>query len=134
MTAPLGWWWPLLTAAAVIAALLADGTPKVAAVAGTVAVAGAALTILDAVTRRRERAAAPSGEPRAGPGGVRGAFRGGDTGREDIVLALDLLERKVVRPTLRARSSGELSSVAGRTPEEFRRYVAERLDDLERAT
>jgi hypothetical protein len=134
VTAPLGWWWPLLTGVAIVVALLASAVPTVATVAATLAVVGGALTVVDAVARRRERAAVPILAPRSGPGGAREAFRGGETGREDIMLALDLLERKVVTPTLRARTAPELSAVAGRTPEEFRRYVAQRLDELERAS
>jgi hypothetical protein len=62
---------------------------------------------------------------------LREAFTGGVPGREDLILACDLLERKLSRPDLRARTAPEIASLVQLPSEEFRRYVAQRLDELE---
>jgi len=131
---PIGWWWPLLAGVAIAIALVAGPTRPLAGAAATVAVVAAVLAVLEAVLRqRRVERATPEVTP-AHPGGIREAFVGGGPGREDIVLACDLLERKLSRPELRARTPLEIETLVHLPPEEFRRYVAQRLDDLERAS
>ena len=134
MNSPVGWWWPLLAGIATAVALLAGPAHWLVVPAATVAVVGAALTILEALARQRGGARTPVTPTPAHPGGLREAFTGGEPGREDIVLACDLLERKLSRPDLRARTAVELAVLATLPPEEFRRYLARRLDELEGAS
>ena len=131
MSAPISWWWPTVAGIATLIAFLAGPTYSIAVPAATAAVIAAALTLVDAVGRRREEVARRRRPVPTGPGGIRGAFTGGEPGREDIVLALDLLERKFSRPDLPARTGAELRELANQPEEGFREYVAERLDTLE---
>lgn len=133
MNAPFGWWWPVLAGVAAVVAWVAGAT-TLGAVGATVAVLAAALALVDAVARRRERAVAVREPPAVAPGGLREAFVGGEPGREDIVLALDLLERKFTHPNLPARSVTELAALAFQPQAQFREYVAARLEELERAS
>jgi len=131
---PVGWWWPAIAGVATVAAVLAGPNLPVAAAAATLAVVAAALTVFEAFFRQREPAGRPPDLTREHPGGLREAFVGGEPGREDLVLACDLLERKLARPDLRARTAVEIQSLIRLPPEEFRRYLAQRLDDLEGAS
>lgn len=134
MNAPIGWWWPAVAGVATVIALIATFDRPVAVVAATIAVVAAALTVVEVIARNRE---AREAEPEAQPvrvGGPREAFAGGAPGREDIVLTLDLLERKLGRPDLRARTPRELAELVQLPPEGFRQYVAGRLDELERTS
>ena len=134
MTAWIGWWWPLVAAVATGVAFAAGPTYSIAVPAATVAVVAAALTIVEVILRQRGETGTGAARAPLVPGGIRGAFNGGEPGREDIVLTLDLLERKISRPGLPARTGPEVAEIVGRPPEEFRRYVAERLDELEGAS
>ena len=134
MSSPVGWWWPLLAGIATAVALLAGPAHELVVPAATVAVLGAAMTVLEALARQRGGARAPAAPTPTHPGGLREAFTGGQPGREDIVLACDLLERKLSRPDLRARSAFEIAALVTLPPEEFRRYIARRLDELEGAS
>ena len=131
MNAPIGWWWPAVAIIATGVAFAAGPVYSLAVPAATVAVVAAALTIVEVIVRQRGEAG--GGEYRAPRvvGGVRGAFIGGIPGREDLVLTLDLLERRILRPDLPAKTPREVAEIARRSPAEFRRYVAQRLDDLE---
>jgi hypothetical protein len=134
LNSPVGWWWPLLAGIAALIAVVAGPSREIAVPAATVAVVGAALTVFEALARQRGRARKPPEPTSAHPGGLREAFMGGDPGREDILLACDLLERKLSRPDLRARTAAEVAALVTLPPEEFRRYVAWRLDELEGAS
>lgn len=134
MNAPFGWRWPLVAGIAIIVAVAAGASSAFAEAAATVAVVAAVLTLVEVVARRREREVVERAPKAVRPGGSREAFTGGEPGREDIVLALDLLERKFSTPGLRTRTASELASIVRRPPAEFRRYVERRLDELERAS
>lgn len=131
MRSPIGWWWPAVAAVAIVVAAIAGPDYAVAVPAATIAVIAAALTVVDALGRHRGELAGPILARALPPGGIRGAFRGGETGREDIVLTLDLLERRLSRPDLPSRSAAQLAEICRRSPEQFRRYLAERLAALE---
>ncbi|HYA10491.1 MAG TPA: hypothetical protein VEH10_02315 [Thermoplasmata archaeon] len=131
MNAPIGWWWPLVAVLATALAFAAGPTYELAVPAATVAVIAAALTIVEVIVRQRAQVGTDAERPLPAPGGVRGAFTGGEPGREDIVLTIDLLERKISRPDLPARTGAQIASIVRRPPAEFRRYLAERLDALE---
>jgi hypothetical protein len=128
---PIGWWWPALAGIAIVVAALAGANYALAVPAATVAVVAGSLTVIDALGRHRGPLDGPILARPLRPGGVRGAFRGGEVGREDIVLTLDLLERKLARPDLPSRTGPELAEICRRPPEQFRRYLAERLAGLE---
>lgn len=130
MNAPIGWWWPAVAIIATGVAFAAGPVYALAVPAATVAVVAAALTILEVILRQRGEVGGR--EYRISRAvGVRGAFVGGVAGREDVVLTLDLLERRITRPDLPARTPREIAEIARLSPAEFRRYVAKRLDDLE---
>jgi len=132
--APIGWGWPAVTILAIVVALLAGPVRWLAAVGATLAVTAATLTIVTELGRRRSRADRPLPPASAEPDEVRAAFRAGSDGRVDLVLACDLLERKILRPDLRAETSVELNAVARMDAEEFRRYLDRRLRALEGAS
>lgn len=131
MNAPFGWWWPFVAVVAVIVAFAAGPAYSLAVPAATVAVVAAALTIVEVIVRQRPGIESGLGHRSPTPIGIRGAFSGGEPGREDIVLTLDLLERKIARPDLPARPAPEVTRIVRQPPAEFRRYVSRRLDELE---
>jgi hypothetical protein len=128
---PVVWWWPVLAGIGVAIALLASSSRAVAGAAATVAVVAAALAVVETVLRQRRAGHEEYDPTPTHPGGLREAFTGGGPGREDLVLACDLLERKLSRPDLRARTPPEIAALVRLPPDEFRRYVAQRLDELE---
>lgn len=133
MKAPIGWWWPLLAILATGVAFAVGPQYTIAVPAATVAVVAAALTIVEAIARQRGLALNPPEAGAEAPSGtgIRAAFAGGKGGREDLLQTLDLLERKFGHPGLPMRSGVEVERITSRPAEEFRRYVAERLDKLE---
>jgi hypothetical protein len=131
VSAPIGWWWPLVAGMATAVAFAAGAAYSIAVPAATVAVLAAALTIVEVILHQRGETQTAAERAPLVPGGVRAAFGGGEPGREDIVLTLDLLERRISRPDLPARTGQEVAAIVHRPPAEFRRYVAKRLDELE---
>lgn len=131
MNSPVGWWWPLLAGGSALIAVVAGPRLEISVPAATLAVAGATLTLFEVVARQRLPARAASDPTSDHPGGLREAFRGGTPGREDLVLACDLLERKLSRPDLPAKTPLELAEIVRLPPDAFRRYLAGRLDELE---
>lgn len=134
MKSPVGGWWPAVAAVAVVVALVAGPIHWLTALGATLAVVAATLAIVTELSRRvSTRGRAPPPE-HVEANDVRAAFRAGGPGRVDLVLACDLLERKITRPELRAETPVELASVTRMDPEEFRRYLDRRLQALEAAT
>jgi hypothetical protein len=82
-------------------------------------------------SRGVERTAAT---PATGPGAIEQAFAEGPFGRERIAVTLDAVERASRRPDLPAATPDELDRLWSMKPAEFRAYIAERLDRLERET
>lgn len=131
MRVSVGWGWPLLAALAALVALAASANRPVSASAAAVAVVAASLAIVGVLTRARVEAPEVVASAVEHPGGLREAFVGGELGRVDLVLACDLLERRLARPNLRARTPAEVEALVRLPPEQFRRYLASRLDELE---
>jgi hypothetical protein len=132
--APIDWRWPAVAGLAVVVALLAGPVRWLAASAATVAVVAATLAMVTELGRRRSGAGRPKPSAWMEPDQVRDAFHAGGAGRVELVLACDLLERKLSRPDLRAETPVELDTVARMGPEEFRRYLDRRLRALEAAS
>lgn len=132
MSLPVAWWWAVLAGLCVGLALAASGSPGVSVGAATAAAGFAGLAVVETIVRHRAARARRSDVTVRHPGGLREMFVGGEPGREDLVLACDLLERQIARPELRARTQPELEALVRMPPEAFRRYIARRLDELER--
>ena len=131
MRAPFGWWWVVLAALFASLAIVASDSYAVAVPAAAAAVLAATLAVADTV-RRTAAARAPPARFRPVPrSGVRDWLAAGELGREDVVLLLDRLERKVARPDLPARTPMEIGALVDLDLPEFLRYVTERLDALE---
>jgi len=128
---PIGWGLPAVAAIAVLVALLAGPVRWLQWLAAVVAVVAATLAIVWELGRRRSVVTGPPPRVLLEPDPIRSAFHHGGGGRVDLVLAVDLLERKLSRPDLRAETPVELHTVAHMTPEEFRRYLDRRLRALE---
>ena len=131
-------WVPLIAIAVVLVgvALWAGANVVIAAPAATGA---AVLAVLVLVTGwdRRIRTRPVEGIFRRGPPTevpLRAAFSYGRLGREEIILALDRIERIGPNPSLPSRTGDELSELVARPPAEFADYVEERLADLEART
>lgn len=132
MNLPVAWWWAIPAGLAAAVALTASGSPGVAVAAATAAAGCAGLAVVETIVRHRAVPARSVETAPERPGGMREMFVGGEPGREDLVLACDLLERRIARPSLRARTRPEIEVLVSLPPEQFRRYVAGRLDELER--
>jgi hypothetical protein len=129
--AAIGWEWPIIATSAAAVALGAGSYRFVAVPAATVAVVAASLAVVGVVRRARVAEAPAEDEAPEHPGGLREAFVGGELGRVDLVLACDLLERKLSQPNLRARAPAELDALVRVPPGEFRRYLTQRIAELE---
>jgi len=129
---PVAWWWAALAGLCVVLALVASASPGVSVAAATFGAAFAGLAVVETIVRHRAARARRLDTTLRHPGGLREMFVGGEPGREDLVLACDLLERQIARPELRARTKVELEAIVRVPPEEFRRYIAWRVDELER--
>jgi hypothetical protein len=55
-------------------------------------------------------------------------------GRFPIALLLDSLDRRLENPNLHGMSQEEILRLEGLRPEEFRKYLAERVSELEERT
>ncbi|MCI4348927.1 MAG: hypothetical protein L3J93_01735 [Thermoplasmata archaeon] len=126
----------LLGAAAVFAVLVAigaEGDTTTSAIAGTIAVVAGALLALRASLRRREPAAARrSVDPGDPYSGLRDALHGGSFGREQIVTAVQSLEYAYALRAGPSRGAKEFRDLIAMPPADFRRWLAERLDQIER--
>jgi len=60
------------------------------------------------------------------------AFAGDRIHREELVLLLDHVERAGPNPRLPSRPRGELAAIASMNAAGFRRYIATRVEQLER--
>lgn len=126
----------LLSAFAVLGtgvAVWAGPNFSIAVPAATLALASAALLFVEAWAYRTPPFSVrfPSIPP-SPTYGLRGAFRSGHMGRETIVETLDRLERAGPNPELPVRGSEENRRIYRMPEREFREYLRERLDRLER--
>lgn len=133
MRLPFGWLLVALAAVATALALWAGSNLALAVPAGVVAVAAAAFLFGEAWLRHGTRRAVPATPLPAADSAsaLRTNFRSGPLGREAIVVLLDRLEREGLHPELPARRPAEFARFARLSPAEFRRYVRDRLDELE---
>jgi hypothetical protein len=129
--APFAWWWLVLAALFSAVALWQSSNYAVAVPAAAAAVLVAAFAVGDAVRRTSSSRAVPYRLPPFPRSGIRHWLAAGELGREDIILLLDRLERKVLRPDLPARTPMEIGALVALRPSEFHRYVADRLQALE---
>ena len=125
----------LLCAIAVVAsgvAIAAGSNEAVAIGAATVAVGAAALLLVGVVERTRwPRGRALPISP-ADPARVRSSLEAGIRGRTSLVELLDTLEWRAGNLERTRTSVEELERLRGLEPEEFRKYLAARVSDLER--
>jgi len=129
---PFGVVGPILAVGGTIVALAAGDSLVVAVPATGVAVLGAAVLLAEAAWRSRAPPAPRPAAP-APPFGasVRSALRSGRAGRLAVVQALDRVERAIAQPARPVTTPDEQRAILDWSPEEFRRYVAQRLDALE---
>jgi len=131
MNSPVGWVLPLIAVAATVLAVLAGGDLSIALPSAAIAVLAAALLFARGWSGRA-RAPDPSPPaPRTDADRLRLAFRSGRIGREEVVVALNRLERSFLDPNLAPPPVDELSRLASLPPEQFLSYVRRTLDRLE---
>jgi len=129
--APFAWWWPALAVGWTALAIVYSANYAVAVPAAFAAVVFAGVAVGDAARRTLPM---PAARPRGRPipsSGVRDWIRAGRLGREDLLLALDRLDRRTLHPDLPSRTPEELRRIAALPRAQFYGYVARRLDALE---
>jgi len=126
-----GWGWAVIAALATAAAVLVQTSLILGVCAATLALVAAGLTVASALGPREPEPRVTRSINPAPLGSVREAIRAGPMGREDIVFLLDRVERASVRPNLPIRRPEEVGRIVSATDEEFLRYLAARVDDLE---
>jgi hypothetical protein len=130
---PFHWGLIALAVAATVGSIFARTDLSAAAVLAAMAVIAAGLALWDGVRRAPHATPTHLAAPEVAAGDVRLLFREGRTGREGLLFRLDALERRTLRPDLRVRGSAEVRAFANLPDDEFRRRVASRLDELEKA-
>jgi hypothetical protein len=130
-----------LTILLCLVALLASGlaiaagtNASVALPVAAVAVGAGALLLVEVVGRTRWPPGRPLPALPADPARVRSSLRAGEYGRPALVLLLDNLERSGGNPHRPNTSLDELARLRALSPEEFRRYLTARVNELERQT
>jgi hypothetical protein len=134
VNAPFSWVWAAVAVALTAAAVLAGSHYALAVPLAAAAVGGAVIAILDAIRRQPAAGASPSTSASRPTTRVRGWLDAGRMGREDLILLVDRLERKAVNPMLPIRPQRELATLLRLPPEEFRRYLSQRLTVIEAAS
>jgi hypothetical protein len=133
MKLPFGLLLPIVAVVATGIAIASASDLTTALPAAVVALVAAGLLFVEVAWGASERSAAarsPEAEPASV--GLRVAFRAGLSGRETVVEIVDRLERSGPNPGLPTRRVEESARILRMSPAEFRRYLAERLDELER--
>ena len=129
--------WALLAGVAIgtsAVAILANSDLTVAVPLSVIAVAAAAVLLLEIVEQTRWPAPRAPTEPAGDPGGVRSSLRAGVRGRFPLVLLIDTLDRRADNPNVRGLSQEEVERLEALPAGQFRTYLAERITDLERRT
>jgi hypothetical protein len=133
MRVPFGWLLPAVALGAAGIAVWTSADLSVALPATIAAVAAASLLLFEVALGRRRAAPTAAG---TGPAphrvGVRASFGAGAFGRQEIVVELDRAERGLRNPGLPTRTLEEMDRIARLRPPEFRQYVRERIEYLER--
>jgi hypothetical protein len=131
MKSPVGWVLPLVAAVATVLAVVAGSNLAVALPAAAIAVLAAGLLFARTWSLRARGPDPAPPDPRTDADRLRTAFRSGRIGREELVLALNRLERSLLRPDLAPPPVAELARLAALPPDQFRKYVRGQLDRLE---
>ncbi len=95
------------------------------------AVAAAAVALVPILLEDRGPLRPADERPRDRPRGIRAWLRSGTVGREEIVLLLDRLDRSGPRPDLPSRPPLEVARLVALPDDDFRAYVARRMDEIE---
>lgn len=134
MRSPIGWAAPVLAGVFSLVAVAAGDALWLALPAAAIAIGlgGSALASVVSSDDGPETPGVESPAPLA-LGGAREMFHSGSLGREDLVLALDRLERRRSRPDLPSRTATEMARFVRAPEAEFRRYLAGRVEALERS-
>lgn len=131
MSGPAAWWaWApavVLTALALVDA--STYSIAVPAAAGAVLIAGLGVAL--SVGRHARAPPAPPVSLALPRSHVRAAFGAGAMGREDIILLLDRLTRRILDPHLPVRPPFEVARLLRLPPEAWWRDVDDRLRALE---
>ncbi len=125
------WALPLVAAVATALAVLAGGNLALALPAAALAVLAAALLFARGWSKRARRPDPLPARPRTDTDRLRLAFHSGRIGREEVVIALNRLERSFLDPGVPPPAVDELTRVAALPPDQFRAYVRAQLDRLE---
>jgi len=125
----------VLCAIAILAGGLAvAGGTNVSVVLPTafIAVVAASLLLVDVVGRTRWPPGRPLPTVPADVARVRSSFGAGQEGRPALVLLLDNLERSTGNPHRPNPTMEEMARLRALPPEQFRKYLTERVSSLER--
>jgi len=133
VTRPFHWIFVVVAALAAVGSILGRTELGVAVPLAAVAVIAAGVALFDAVRRAPSATRTRVTPEREPPRGVRPLFLEGRTGREEILHLLDRLDRRGAHPELPVRPSAEVRRIVSLPLEEFRRHVASRLDEIEKA-
>ncbi len=132
MRGPAGWVW--LALAAVLAGVAVYAGPNQTAAIGFAAGAFAAVALYLAGLAHRDswgtrgHPPGPTAEPRSP---FRVSLAAGRSGRSEVVVLLDELDRRYAHPLRPTTPAEELARLRGETRAQFRAYVSSRLDEIE---
>ncbi|MCI4364943.1 MAG: hypothetical protein L3K10_02620 [Thermoplasmata archaeon] len=133
MRVPAGWPLIVLAGGAVATAIYAGDDQAVAIPLAFLALLAIGGLLLWPAQRRAVATNVPGhGSWLYAPSPLGAALRAGRSGRSEVVALIDELERKTSRPDLPHTPGDELSRLRGLPRPEFREYVQERLDAIER--
>lgn len=127
----------LLCVVAVLAsgwAIVAGTNEAIVVPAATVAVGAAAFLLVSVVASTRWPASRPIAGAPADPARVRSSFEAGVWGRPALIALLDNLDRAAGKPDFSNTTVEELDRLQALSPEQFRRYLVGRVNDLEGRT
>jgi hypothetical protein len=126
--------WPLLLVGALLAVAVYAGPNQAVAIPLAVAAVLVLGFLLAGPARRTPPTPDPGGPPTPPdvPSSFRAALQGGRSARSEVVAMLDQLERQGARPHLPQTHAVEYARVRGLHRSEFRDYVRERLESIER--
>jgi hypothetical protein len=129
-------WGFFLTIALIFSAIavLANSDLGLAIPCAAIAVAAAALLLLDLAQRTRWPILLPPLSSVGDPAGVRSALRAGARGRFTLIMLLETLGRRAEGLNARGLSLEEVHRLEALPPAEFREYLVTRIRELEQRT